>query len=224
MLGSVDHTKKPIEGYFKIEQFDKSGNLLDSWESSNLIMIDSKKVMRNAMRGLLANPEPAINTNIHINTFVLGTDGHQNDNLLAPKNFQNDRTDLFCVENQNGKAYPITFGANGNIIDEGYDEDLPNSRNEASTVTINNLSDSGNEIIEYIFEIPSANANDSGNPIAYTEAALYTNLNQVIPNIGSNPGDPLVIQDYGDIFAMRTFPAKIKDSTTSFKISWRIIF
>ena len=219
-----DITKKPIEGYFKIEQFDKNGKLLDTWESSNLIMLDSKKVMRNAMRGLLASPEPVINTNIHINTLVLGTAGHQQDNLLAPKNFQNDRTDLFCVEQQNGKAYPITFGAQGNIIDEGYDEDLPNSRTEASSLTINNLSDSGNEIIEYVFEIPSGNANDSGNPIAYTEAALYTNLNQVIPNLGTNPGDSLEVHDYGDIFAMRTFPAKIKDASTSFKITWQIIF
>jgi len=219
-----DTTKKPIEGYFKIEQFDKDGKLIDSWESSNLIMLDSKKVMRNAMRGLLANPEPIVNTNIHINTLVLGTAGHQNDNLLAPKNFQNDRSDLFCVELQNGKAYPITFSAQGNILDEGYDEDLPNSRLESSTLTINNLSDSGNEIIEYVFEIPNANANDSGNPIAYTEAALHTNLNQIIPDLGVNPGDPLTITDYGDIFAMRTFPAKIKDYATSFKITWQIIF
>ena len=218
-----DKTRKPIEGYFILKQFDKNGNLIDTYEDNNKIMVDSKKVMRDAMRGLVANPEPTVQPNIHINTFVLGTQGHQ-DNLLVPKNFTYDEPDLFCVQALNGKAYPITFDSTGNIIDEGYDEDLPGSRVEASSVTINNASEVDNEAIEYIFKIPITNANDNGQPIAYTEAALYTNLNQIIPNLGANPGDPLTITDYGDLFAMRTFAAKIKDNATSFEITWRIIF
>jgi hypothetical protein len=218
-----DYAPEPIEGYFKIQQLDKDRNVIDTYEDHNKIMIDSKKVMRNAMKGMVTTTEPVIAQNIHINTFVLGTQGHDG-NLLLPKTFQYDRSDLFSIEATNGKVYPITFDVNGTIIDEGYDQDLPNAKIEDSKVTIKDISEINNEAIEYTFEIPVENANDAGAAIAYTEAAMYTNQNQIIPGIGGTPGNPINVVDYGDLFAMRTFPAKIKDATTSFLITWRIIF
>jgi hypothetical protein len=72
-----------------------------------------------------------------------------------------------------------------------------------------------NETIVYEFLIYEDSANNNGNPIAYTEAAFYSNVDQ---NLGIT--DP----EYGKIFSMRTFPAKIKDASTQLKITWRIIF
>ena len=221
--------KNPIEGYFKIEQFDKYGNLIDSFEDKNMIMQSSKTIMRDAMRGeSYTHPNLAsYPSQLHINTLVLGTEGHSGDNLLSPKTFDYTKTDLFSVESANGKTYPITFNptlSSNIVLDEGYDGDLPNSRATTTEVTITKGSDSDNRYIEYTFIIPIDNANDGGGAIAYTEAALYANLNQNIPGLSNNPGDSLVINNQGTIFAMRTFPAKIKDTETSLRIIWRIIF
>jgi len=226
-----DIVKKP-KGYFKIEQF-KNGELIDTFEDNNMIMIDSKGAMRDSIQGIQKGTVNGdINTNgpIFINTFILGTQGHEIGNILEPKSFTYNRNDLFSIEN-NGQVYPITFeptilpsAPGDNITDEGYDPNLTGSRTENSNVTVTSSDELENKVITYIFEIPEGNANDGGSVIAYTEAALYTNILQDIPGLGSTPGSSLTVNDYGSIFAMRTFPAKIKDTNSSLKITWRIIF
>jgi hypothetical protein len=216
-----DQYTKPVEGYFILEQLDKDGNVIDRYEDKNQIMLYSKRVMRNSIAGgLVPTTSPGITNNIHINTFILGTEGHL-DNLLVPKNFDYTRDQLFSDEN-NSKLYPITFRADGSIINEGYDSALPNSAGDDSLITINYLTETNNEAVEYQIIIPTANANDTTQAIAYTEAGLYTNLNQDIPDL--DVSNDIIVPNYGDLFAMRTFPAKIKDTATSLSITWRIIF
>ena len=206
-----DDFPRPVEGHFKIEVIDKkTQEVIDSYEEKNKIMLGAKVSMQQAMRG---NATSSGNL-IFINTFVLGTRGHENDNLLTPKDFNYNLSDLFAVQ-ESAPAYPITFDKYGNIIDEGYDPNLPNSAFTDTRVNIYEEADTDRRTIVYEFLIYEENANNNGNPIAYTEAALYTNLGQNI--------DPNNLA-YGTIFSMRTFPAKIKDNTTQLKITWRIIF
>jgi hypothetical protein len=206
----VDTYSKPIEGYFTIEVIDKNTNeVIDKYEFSNKIMRDSKVSMRKAMKGETVGSGDAI----MINTLVLGTRGHDG-NLLQPKTFSYDLSDIFAIT-ENQPVYPITFDRLGSIINEGYDPSMPGSGVTPTILNIYTETSSDNESIVYEFIISEDSANNNGNPIAYTEAGLYTNVDQ---NIGIT--DP----EYGRIFAMRTFPAKIKDASTQLKITWRIIF
>ena len=204
-----DVTNKPIEGHFKLEMLDTNGDIVDVFESSNKIMRNSKLSMAEAMKGSLVgggNP-------IFINNFVLGTEGH-NENMLVPKEIDYSIPTLYSAS-LDKPTYPITFDTYGNIVDEGYDPNLPNSSFTDSTVRIYRETGLDNETIVYEITIPEENANNAGGPIGYTEAGLYTSYNQNI--------DPLNL-NYGTLFAMRTFPAKIKDNVTQLRITWRIIF
>ena len=205
-----DNFQKPIEGYFTIERIDKNTNeVIDRYESENKIMRDSKVSMKKAMKGDTVNSGEAI----MINTLVLGTRGHDG-NLLQPKTFSYELSDLFAVS-ESYPVYPVTFDRLGTVVNEGYDPSLPGSGGTPTLINIYTETSTDNETIVYEFVINEDSANDNGNPIAYTEAAFYTNVNQ---NLGIT--DP----EYGRIFSMRTFPAKIKDSSTQLKITWRIIF
>ena len=207
-----DTFKNPT-GYFSIE-VNKNGKVIDKYEHQNQIMFRSKEIMREAMIGNLTN----VGENIFINKFLLGNMGHEGDNILNPKNFDYTQEDLFSVEDQNGLVYPIRWDASGNIVDEGYDPDFPNTPTTDTTLTISRLFDNNNFVIEYKIVIPEENGNGPGNSaIAYTEAGMYANLTE--NNDNTNPNF-----DYGYIFAMRTFPAKVKDSNSSLTITWRIIF
>jgi len=204
-----EHYRKPIEGVFKVEQLDKDGNVIDVYESSNKIMRDSKLSMAEVMSGTLAGAGDPL----FINLLVLGTEGH-NENLLFPKDIDYARKDLFAKE-LNKPTYPIRWDTHGNLEDEGYDPNLPGPHTESSTIRIYRESSLDNETIVFEVLIPKENGNNAGGPVAYTEAALYTSYYQ--------NNDPNNLH-YGTIFAMRTFPAKIKDSATELKITWRIIF
>ena len=73
-----------------------------------------------------------------------------------------------------------------------------------------------NSTIQYIINITNANANgptSGSGAIAWTEAGLFSSEGVNDTN-GTN----------GKIFAMRTFPAKIKENTTNFKITWKVVF
>ena len=206
----TDSYNKPLEGHFSIELIDtKTNEVIDKYESKNKIMRDAKVSMRQAMKGETVGSGDAI----MINTLVLGTRGHDG-NLLQPKTFSYDLSNLFAIT-ENEPVYPITFDRLGTNIDEGYDPSMPGSDGTPTDLNVYTESTTDNETIVYEFVIHEDSANNQGNPIAYTEAALYTNVDQ---NLGIT--DPA----YGKIFAMRTFPAKIKDSSTQLKITWRIIF
>ena len=222
----IDNTKKPIEGHFKIETY-KNGKLVDVFEDKNMIMKGSKLSVRNAMAGdLTGTLSPTeYEGSIKMATFVMGDMGHITDNLLMPKGFTYDRNDLFSFEDPNGKTYPISFRDDGTgtiLIDEGYDKrNWDPDVNSSSSVQINKLTGTETEEIEFIVDIPETTAVPSGGVSVFTEAALHTNLGMNIIDIGgTNP----TINSFGTIFAMRTFPAKVKTPDTAFRIIWKIIF
>jgi len=221
----IDNTKKPIEGHFILETYE-NGKLVDIFEDKNMIMKNSKLSVRNAMAGdSTGTISPTeYEGNIKIATFVMGDMGHVTDNLLIPKSFTYDRNDLFSFEDALGKTYPISFRDDGTgviITDEGYDKRNWNPNNTPSTVQINKLTGTETEEIQYIFEIPETTAVPSTEVSVFTEAALYTNFDMNVIDIGgANP----TINSYGTIFAMRTFPAKVKTPQTAFRIIWKIIF
>lgn len=215
----VDTTKKPTEGFFKIEQFDKDNNLIDSYEDQNMIMRDSKRSVAYLTNG--AYPD-AVN-NMYINAFVLGNKGSVEGDLLTPKSFSFERTGLFAQSTTGGVTYPIVWNpkldpnqnpitastASKYVVSEGSTV-LPSVTND-STVDITIEDDS---TIVYVINISNANANGSGEgAIAWTEAGLFTAE-------GTNDTSGIG----GKIFAMRTFPAKIKENTTNFRITWKIVF
>jgi len=227
---------KPVEGYFTIEAL-RDGEVVDTFESSNKIMISSKKIMAYTMMGTglegSANPP--------ISTVVLGTAGYADGNLLVPKSFDYTKTNLFSedagtaggITGTAGDTWPITWDpslpatipglANTyTVIDEGYttNPNLAAPSGDASYVQVTTDTDGINYTITYTFTIHNGNANGkaadlSDKAIAWTEAALYVHWDR---NLAVEP------KQLGEIFAMRTFPAKIKDNATSFKITWKVIF
>lgn len=203
----VDNSKKPTEGFFKIEQFDKNNVLIDSWEDQNMIMRDSKRTVAY----LTAGRYPDTVADMYIDTFVLGNKGSVNGDLLTPKTFSFERTNLFA-EQEGGVVYPVTWNPPSadsaglvDVLSEG-SPSLPSVTND--TVVHMNIEDEST--IVYVIDISNANANGTNDgAIAWTEAGLYS---------------AEAFGNYGKLFAMRTFPAKIKENTTNFRITWKIVF
>jgi hypothetical protein len=136
-----------------------------------------------------------------LNKFVLGTEGHTTGDILTPKTdlegFVSSRTELFSEE-LSSYTYPIEFSNPGSASGTCAIISEPDSGVATSTINLEYL----NNDIKYTIEIPELAANDSG-IVAFTEAALYA---------GNN------------IFSMKCFPGKIKDSTVSLRVIWVIKF
>jgi len=202
----TDNSMKPTEGFFKIEQFE-NGKLIDVFEDHNLIMRDSKRTVAYLTSG--AYPDGI--SDMFINTFALGTGGTVDGDLLTPKSFDYERPNMFS-EAEGKPTYPITWnpktadsGGNVTVTSEGSAQ-IPSITNN-SAVSINIENDS---TIVYVINISNANANGAGDgAIAWTEASLY---------------NAEAYGNYGRNFAMRTFSAKIKENTTNFRITWKIVF
>ena len=228
-----DTNRKQIEGYFKLEQF-RNGVLVDTYEDHNKIMEKSKKSVAYSMAGtghmigVDIDDEPK-----YISSFALGTDGHTAGNLLAPQEFEYTRTEMFSQENSLS-FWPVTWNPEG-ITDptgvpilavhvaEGYDTNHVGTLGTDTDVSISIAQDTGTHTLTYEIELKEDSANGAaGAAIAYTEAALYSNMGRLQGTTGAGTqNDP---NNMGEIFAMRTFPAKIKDDTTAFKITWKIVF
>lgn len=206
----TDIAIKPTEGFFKIEYLDKDRNVLFTHEQQNMIMEKSKESVASATAGIVPQTD-------YINKFVLGNAGHEENNFLIAKSFPFTRTRLFAEDRNSisDKIYPIIFdplSIAGDYYAPVTGEDEDNLvKATPSTVRVKIIS---NSTIEYTFEIPDANANGTGVE-AWTEAALHTKTGEVI---NTNPITS------GNIFAMRTFPAKIKENTSLFRITWKIVF
>lgn len=202
----TEKSMKPTEGFFKIEQFS-DGELIDVFEDQNLIMRDSKRTVAYLTSG--AYPDGV--TDMFIDTFALGTGGTVDGDLLSPKSFDFERPNMFS-EAEGKPTYPITWNpktilpsGDVTVTSEGSVQ-IPSITND-STVSINIENDS---TIVYVINISNANANGVGDgAIAWTEASLYN---------AEEYGN------YGRNFAMRTFSAKIKENTTNFRITWKIVF
>jgi hypothetical protein len=136
--------------------------------------------------------------NKFINKIVLGTQGHKTGDLTTPKTasdgFVSTRTQLFSEE-LSDFTYNINFTP---TTPNDYATVVEDDAGAGSTVQIN-IADT---TISYIIDVAGDAANHLSQ-VSYTEAALYTGT---------------------DIFAMRCFPVRIKDSQTKFRITWNITF
>ena len=219
-----DKMNKPTEGYFKLECLDKDGNVIDVFEEKNMIMFNSKSSVANSTIGNF----PPVD---FIDKIVLGDRGHEvgTGNLLIGRDFGYQRDKLFAEE-ENGNTYvivfnPLTRGGDGSINEiryeayhEGFAQKTVVVQNKAKVwAKIINIS-----TIEYQIEIDPSNANGPQGVQAWTEAALFTQREESPEYWDGNA--PVGTPKNGKIFAMRTFPAKIKEPTTTFRITWRIIF
>lgn len=197
-------TSDKLRGHFSVETYDLAGNLIDTYAEHNLIMLGARKNMAALAAGYIGG-----GTGTSINKFVLGTLGH-NTSYIDPKKegengFTTGKTELFSEPN--GDFYTIEFNCNGAAF---VTDSSPTSKlsvggvagsNEAGNI-VTRLVDNGN-IIQFTFSIGATNANKPGEPIPYTEAGLYA---------GST------------LFAMKTFPVRVKDEDVKFVITWSIIF
>jgi len=218
----AETAKKATEGFFKIESIDASGKVIDVYEKQNMIMERSKASVANATMGVMPQTD-------YINKFVLGDSGHDvtNGNLLVARDFEYERTQLFAEDKQETETYTIVFDPQSRIGDgiatlvyEGSSLHGATTTGDAQIkVNIINVS-----TIEYVITIDAHSANGGPNGVkAWTEAALYTKKDED-PGYSVPPILDISGPKNGKIFAMRTFPAKVKENTTTFRITWQIVF
>lgn len=171
-----------------------------SLDSSNNIIDEYSEdnLVMTLARDSVAELLAGINTKNTINKFVIGTQGHITGNILVPKTsnegFNNSRTELFSEESLD-YTYSVGFDVPG--ISSGACTNVTDS-GSGNTVSITQTEKN----VEYTITIDNSVGNDTGT-IAFTEAALYTD------NV---------------IFSMKTFGAKVKDSSVKLKIIWTISF
>lgn len=199
-------------GEFSIKTIYADGTF-DEYVESNLIMDLARNNMAELIGGVTAAGVP-------INKLVLGTKGHIGTDILAFKpvgtnSFDSTRTNIFSeVAVTGGLNYSIPFTVTGVGMDvtdlaaRGVLYNIAVAQTPAETGAFNTVRRLvSNRTVTYTITIPAVNGNAVAAPpnniLAYTEAALYT---------GS------------EIFSMKTFPARVKESTVQLVITWSLIF
>lgn len=208
-------------GVFSFKSLDAEGKVLDEYTEKNLIMDAARTNMAQLIGGVTSGTSTT--AGYAINQFVLGTKGHVGTNILdyqkvgetdtskpaGDQSFDSTRTDLFSQAIAGSTNYRMPFTPSGDS-----DITVASSGTRYTANTAATAAETGNTIrrvvsnrtVTYTITIPAANAN-SGDPVnpvvAYTEAGLYA-------------GD--------ELFSMKTFPARVKEDTVSFEITWSIIF
>ena len=203
-----------VYGVFNIKMFDKDDNIIDDYTDNNLIVYTARAVMA----GNIGDYQSTVAIT-PINAFVLGTRGHRNENILDTVLvgetqpglgvFNPERSSLFSEES-NEYNYKISFNPQGGkTVTRG---NLPGTlrqgtstvrTDDATNTVVREITGIRDNELRYMFTIETPNANVPGQPTPYTEAALYA-------------GD--------NLFAMKTFPARVKENTVKFVITWSIIF
>ena len=205
-------------GEFGIYSYNSKNELIDSYEENNLIVYGARSVMAKVL-GSFSNGSSACDMLNPINMLVLGTRGHVGTDILHPVMvgemhsdlglFTPERTELYSEQTQEFN-YHVTFNPAGGMVVE--DIELPGTmyNNGVPGITDPSLNSAKREIIgdfgnvvRYTITVEQDCGNIPGVPVAYTEAALYA-------------GDTM--------FAMKTFPARVKEDSVKFVIIWSIIF
>ena len=162
---------------------------------------EEKNMIMSSAQSIMGRRLAGLNAR-YLNKFVLGTKGHKNAGLsnadiLTPKGEEEGFIPTrteLFSEEDNAFTYPISFR-----ITEATGTGIIDSEiNSGSSVSVSETEDG----IRYRFSIPTGAANGSGINI-FTEAALYSN---------------------DEIFSMKCFKGKIKDSAVRFLIYWDIKF
>lgn len=221
-------------GQFSIKAFKKDGTV-EEYNEKNLIMNEARTNMAQLLGGVTGDPAGEDHKGKPITCFVLGSKGHVGNDVLNYKRvgtegvvdgngdvseFDATRTELFS-EGSNDYNYVIPFDATGdNDVTVAVNGTLRQGLNEVvgfgddEQCTVRRVVDG--TTVTYTITIPDGCANDgtqNESIIAYTEAALYC-----------GPGTVVEGQSHGEIFSMKTFPARVKEDTVKFEITWSIIF
>ena len=203
-----------VYGVFNIKTFDKNGNVIEDWTDNNLIVYTARAVMAGSIGDYVASNEIT-----PINKFIMGTRGHKGDNILDTVNvgedqpgmglFDPERIELFSQESGEYN-YKIEFNPSGGkvvtrefLTGTLYSGDTEISTDEATNTIVREITGLRENEVKYTITIDTPNGNVPGQATPYTEAALYA-------------GD--------NLFAMKTFPARVKENTVKFVITWSIIF
>ena len=198
-------------GVFSIKAFNADGTV-DEYTEKNLIMDEARRNMAQLVGGVTSTGDTR---GMHINQFVLGTKGHNGTDILnyikvGDAGFTSARTSLFSEATTDAKNYRIGFDTTG-----GLDVTDANATGRMYAGGAAGITDSTKNTVRrvvtdrtvtYTITVPATNANSSNadNPVvAYTEAALYAGA---------------------ELFSMKTFPARVKEDTVKFEITWSIIF
>jgi hypothetical protein len=208
-----------VRGVFSIKSINVKDEVIDEYKENNLIMDNARANMAQLIGGVNTGASEAK----QIDGFVMGTRGHMGSDVLdfqqvgetdtskptGNQTFQSTRTNLFSESIDDQINYRIPFDASGDVdvtltpAGTRYEDSVSVGVAESSNILRRVVSD---RTVTYTITIPASNAN-SGIPaspvVVYTEAALYAGT---------------------DIFAMKTFPARVKEDTVKFEITWSIIF
>lgn len=169
----------------------------------NGVVVDSEEdhnmimdLGRDSVAGLLSG----ISTT-SINKVVFGTLGYVED-ISTPipdgaNGFISSRTNLFSEDSVGAYTYPIEFTPSGNA---SYAINLGSAGVDGCTVKVTTISNIAT--YEVTLGLQAGNGTDSLGT-NFTEAAFY---------VGSN------------IFAMKTFASKFKDSSTTLRVTWSFTF
>ncbi len=242
-----------FKGHFSIQSLDLQGNVIDEWADDNMIMESARQSMAEIFTTATASPginKIVLGTKGHIGDDIVTPKGFDEgftkyrDRLFSVPIIVGDNYTLSAITGDlikytgvlnntgtSGRYYMYNESrdidsTSSNIIDFSewidYGEELPFSYEVdfelpklyngdcvnivedggyvGSTV---NVSQSDTSVV-FTFDIAADAANGGGDGYnAITEAALYAN---------------------GRIFSMKTFRAKIKDSTILLRIVWKITF
>ena len=229
-------------GDFKIETVDAlTGEILDVHEEHNLIMSGARNIISKLFAGVNGANLP--------NKFSLGTVGHKDGDITTPKDyddgFTKDRNVLFSeVAVFAAAGQEIDINKNDIIEYTGSDSSFSGNYRFDGTTTINMTVDDvsilGNNFT-YLYYSPqtyttSFNISDSNTSstngstvevsLIGTSVTFKFELGTEVGNseTGVNMFTEAAIYAGDDIFCMKTFPAKIKDKTTIFRIFWTIVF
>lgn len=139
--------------------------------------------------------------NYYINEIRLGGEGIKPGTYItkdASDGFSSSRSELFAEQNSS-YIYHILFEPKGvNGMDADILSENDNTTGNSSIVNITNLSN----VVTFTVTIPKQNAN-RGSVQPYSEAGLYMS---------------------GNLFAMKVFPTRLKNSSLKMVITWSIIF
>ena len=235
-----------FQGVFSVKALDKDNNVIDEYVDNNLIMDRARQNMAQLVGGVTGaggTNEP--NVGRHINKFVLGTLGHKSTGILDNKDpnvagvdgYESVRTALFSEEAApldvavtQTETIPYHYAIEFDVTNDSLDYTDNTSTNAvvsmyngtnttplytgiqdvaATDVSVQRVvGGTEGRTVTYTITVPVGEGNpdstDVNKPvIAYTEAALYA-------------GE--------DIFSMKCFPARVKENTVKFEITWSIIF
>ena len=208
-----------FRGEFSIKSFKKDGSI-EEYNDKNLIMDLARVNMAELVGGLIGVDE--LSGGMHITQFVLGNKGHVGENILDYKlvgsdGFLSTRDSLFSevlIDDTPGApnfSYSIDFDIKS--LNTEYTDSASigkiSQKGKSGTVSVDTQVCSVKRTIvdrtcTFEVTIPDYAGNPvTGDAVAYTEAALYAG---------------------NSIFSMKTFPARVKEDTVKFIITWSIIF